>query len=83
MTLQGREGMASSRCIKCNLTQKEWTNNMRGTLLNVNDLNNTIPNIHIGQKRPMLWSICPTDTVVPLLHCEMGTVNDQLYKKLF
>ena len=38
---------------------------------------------NIGQKQPMLWDICPMDTVVPLLHCEIGTVNDQLYKKLF
>ena len=56
---------------------------MSGTLLNKNDLTNTIPNSHIGQKHPMLWSICLTDTIVPLLHCEMGTLNDQLYKKLF
>ena len=46
-------------------------------------MNHTVPNHHIGQKRPQLWDVCPTDTVVPILHCELGTVNDQLFKKLF
>ena len=83
MTLQGREGMASCRCIKCNLTQKEWKSGLGYTLLNITDLKHTNPNTHIGQRRPMLWEICPTNTVVPILHCELGTVNDQLFKKLF
>ena len=43
----------------------------------------TNPNIHIGQRRPILWDICPTNTVVPIIHCQLGTVNDQLFKKLF
>ena len=83
MALQGREGMASSRCLKCNLTQTEWKEGYGHTLLNKDDLTHTVPNIHIGQKRPMIWDVCPTNTVVPLLHCELGTVNDQLFKKLF
>ena len=48
------------------------------------DINNsTISNAHIGQRRSLLWNVSPTNTVVPILHCEIGTVNDQLYKKLF
>ena len=82
MTLQGREGMASCRCIKCNLTQNEWKSGMNYRLLKKEDLNSPGVN-NIGQKLPMLWNICPSDTVVPLLHCQIGTVNDQLYKKLF
>ena len=46
-------------------------------------MQHTVPNAHIGQKWPMLWQVCPTDTVVPILHCELGTVNDQIFKKLF
>ena len=77
MALQGREGMASCCCIKCDLTQNEWKLGQTHTLLNINDT------IRIGQKRDMLWEICPSNTVVPILHCQMGTVNDQLYNKLF
>ena len=53
------------------------------THIKKNDLKHTVPNVHLGQKRPMLWDVCPTDTGVPILHCELGTVNDQLFKKLF
>ena len=85
MTLQGREGMASCRCIKCDLTQKEWkTKKTNGRLLTIEQL--TAANhdtARLGQKQNMLWTICPTNTVVPILHCEIGTVNDQLFKKLF
>ena len=83
MSLQGREGMASCRCIKCNLTKNEWQSGYTHTLISKKDLNHTVPNVNIGQRRPMLWDICPMDTVIPILHCELGTVNDQLYKKLF
>ena len=83
MALQGREGMASSRCIKCNLTQSEWKAGLGSSLIDIGDINTISPNFHIGQKLPALWNICPTDTVVPILHCEIGTVNDQLFKKLF
>ena len=84
MALQGRESMASTRCIKCSLTKAEWTNEMSGRDLTIADINNNIkPNANIGQKQCLLWNICPSNTVVPILHCEMGTVNDQLYKKLF
>ena len=61
----------------------EWKTGFSHTLIKKNDLKHTVPNVHLGQKRPMLWDVCPTDTVVPILHCELGTVNDQLFKKLF
>ena len=83
MTLQGREGMASCRCIKCNLKQSEWKLGINHSLINKEDLTQTLPNISIGQKHPILWDISPIDTVVPILHCQLGTVNDQLFKKLF
>jgi hypothetical protein len=83
MSLQGREGMASSRCIKCNLTQTEWTRGITGSPITKIDLNHTLHNTYIGQKHLVLWNLCASDTVVPLLHCELGTVNDQLFKKLF
>ena len=82
MALQGREGMASCRCIKCNLTKNEWQSGIKPRLLKDEDLNSPLNN-NIGQKLPRLWNICPSDTVVPILHCQIGTVNDQLYKKLF
>ena len=31
----------------------------------------------------MLQKICPTDTVIPVLHCEIGTVNDNHNKRCF
>ena len=83
MTLQGREGMALCRCIKCNLTQSEWKLGQVHSLLKLKDLTNSLPDATIGQKCTMLWKICPSNTAVPILHCEIGTVNDQLYKKLF
>ena len=82
MTLQGREGMASCRCIKCNLTKNEWQSGIDYRLLKNSDLISPI-DLNIGKKLPRLWNICPSDTVVPILHCQIGTVNDQLYKKLF
>ena len=40
MTLQGREGMASCRCIKCNVTKNEWKSAGKDfRLLNRKDLN--------------------------------------------
>ena len=85
MTLQGREGMASCRCIKCDLTQKEWkTKKKDGRLITIEQLTATnLETVRLGQKQNMLWTICPTNTVVPILHCEIGAVNDQLFKKLF
>ena len=83
MILQGRGGMASCRCIKCDLKQSEWKLGLNHSLINKDDLNQSLPNSSIGQKRPLLWDICPKDTVIPILHCQLGTVNDQLFKKLF
>ena len=44
------------------------------TLLNIT---NDAPNTTIGQMKKPIWAICPTNTVVPILHCEIGTVNNQ------
>ena len=52
-------------------------------MLKKENLVHTVPNHNLGQKHPILWDIPPMDTAVLILHCEMGTVNDQLYKKLF
>ena len=53
-------------------------------LLTISNLNmSSLEAEQIGQKQKMLWNICPTNTVVPILHCEIGTANDQLFKKLF
>ena len=44
MTLQGHKGMASCRCIKCDLTQNEWKLGYVPKLLNINDINKALPN---------------------------------------
>ena len=82
MTRQGHDGMASCRCIKCDLTITEWKEGLSGNLSKNSDLQ-TGSNLLVGQKRSQLWSICPSNCIVPILHCQIGTVNDQLFKKLF
>ncbi len=78
MTLQGRDGMSSCRCIKCSATQSQWKQkDPNVTLLNLPDLCHETPNATIGQKKKPIWAICPSKTVVPILHCEIGTVNNQ------
>lgn len=84
MALQGREGYASSRCIKCDLTNTQWkSGRIGGNLLTLQMLTTDALAIHLGQKRPMLWRHCPLNSVTPILHCQLGTVNDQLFKMLF
>ena len=82
MTLQGRDGMASCRCLKCNLTKQEWQSSITPQLLLMDDVHSPTINSYIGQKKEALWRISPENTVVPILHCQLGTVNDQLFKKL-
>ena len=68
MTLQGRDGMSSCRCIKYNLTMAEWKSVRKGTIIKKDEL--TLGNnLLLGQKRLMLWGICPSDFIIPLLHC--------------
>ena len=58
--------------------------NHQGQLLTLDDIeNNPLATELLGQKQEMLWKICPSDTVITLLYCEIGTVNDQLYNKRF
>ena len=39
--------------------------------------------MRLGQNQNMLWTNFLTNTVVPIFHCQIGTVNEQLFKKLF
>jgi hypothetical protein len=83
MTLQGRDGMASCRCIKCSLTQNEWKRGLPiPPPLTLRDINQVELNTAIGQKEHPIWPICPTLSVVPILHCQIGTANDQIFKNL-
>ena len=82
MTLQGRDGMSSCRCIKCNLTQAQWKAGANSELLTADDLCQPIPNERIGQKNRCIYGIYAPDLVTPILHCEIGTVNDQFFKCL-
>ena len=72
---QGREGMASSRCMHCDLTMKEWSDNtMVGKNITLSDLILT-NSTRLGCKTYPLWNLCPIKWITPLLHEEMGMVN--------
>ena len=83
MTLQGREEMVS--CVKYYSTQKEQnTNNRDGRLITFDQLTATnLETVSLGEKHNIFWTICPTKTVVPILYCDIRTVNDQLFKMMF
>ena len=71
---QGREGMASTRCMHCNLTIKDWKDKEKvGKEITIADL--IANNRHLGCKTNPKWNICPTKWITPLLHENMGMVN--------
>ena len=70
--------MSSCRCIKCNLTQAQWKVGANSKLLTADDLCQPIPNMQIGQKN----DIYTPDFITPILHCEIGTLNDPFFKYL-
>ena len=37
----------------------------------------------IGLTSKPIWNICPSDCVVPVLHCQLGTVNYQIFERLW
>ena len=80
MSLQGCNGMSSFRFIKYNLTKEEWkSTNHQGQIFTLEDItNNNLAIKFQGKKQEMLWKTFQSDTVIPILHCEFGTVNDQL-----
>ena len=84
-SLQGRDGMSICCCIKCNLKKYEWNYpNQQGQLVTLDDIeNNALATKLLGQKRKMISKICPSDTVIPVLNCEISILNDQMYKNNF
>ena len=85
MCLQGRSGMSTTRCIKCRSTWSEWNrslNQMEHIPLHFEDLL-TGKDPQIGLSSAPLWNICPQDCMLPVLHCQLGTVNYQIFEKLW
>ena len=78
---QGREHMSSSRCFKCNLTASQWKNGEIGTILTLEDLLNH-PNLAIGQKQALVWLMGGNNSITPVLHCQIGTGNYQIFVML-
>ena len=82
MSVMGRSGMSSSRCIKCNLTKNQWSaDNAVMRLLTRLDFMSEI-NLEIGQTEKPMWDMGPEDCLSPILHCEIGTVVYQIEKLL-
>ena len=55
--------------------------NHQGQVLTLDDLaKNALATEILGEKQEMLWKIFPRYKVIPVLRCEISTVNDQLYK---
>ena len=85
MCLQGRIGMSSCRCTKCKTTWSQWNqgnNDMIHHPLILDDLLTGL-NPSIGLTSKPIWNICPQDCVVPVLHCQLGTVNYQIFERLW
>ena len=85
MCLQGRSGMSTSRCTLCKSTWSEWNrshNQMEHVPLTFQDLLSG-KDPQIGLSSPPLWNICPQDCMIPVLHCQLGTVNYQIFEKLY
>lgn len=40
-------------------------------------------NAEIGQSDLPIWNFSPTDCIIPVLHCELGTVKVQIFDHLF
>ena len=85
MCLQGRSGMSSSRCTKCKTTWSQWNRSENDTdhrLLKLDDLMSGT-DTDIGLTSLPIWNICPSDCVVPILHCQLGTVNYQIFERIW
>ena len=78
---QGREHMSSCRCFKCNLTIAQWKAGRIGQILTLMDLCNH-PNPEIGQKYHIIWNVGGDDSLTPVLHCQIGTGNYQMFVML-
>lgn len=78
---QGREHMSSCRCFKCNLTIAQWKAGRIGEILTLMDFCN-FPNTDIGQKYRIVWNIGGDDSLTPVLHCQIGTGNYQIFVML-
>ena len=76
LTVQGREGHASCKCMKCDKTQSQWKKDkgIPGIPLELDDLNKD--NTDIGSKTDPTWEFSPKDEwIIPLLHLGMGLAN--------
>ena len=74
LTVQGREGHASCKCMKCDLTQSEWKKGIPGIPLELGDLRED--NVEIGCKTDPTWEFSPlNEWIIPLLHLGMGLAN--------
>ena len=82
LLLQGRKGMSSCRCLKCIFTSRQWKEVVTsGKLLRRCDLKSS-QNRTIGQTEHRYWPYNPSECVVPLLHCEIGTAQVQIFDHL-
>ena len=81
MMLQGRSGMSTCRCIKCNLSKSQWITRVTSRLLTHAYLDSGL-NALIGLTDLPYWDMCPTNSIVLPLHCELGTVKYQLWDHL-
>ena len=80
-TLQGRDGMSTSKCLHCTATSSNWKpGDVRCEWTNITlDMLNTCSKV-IGCKTKPLINLPPERYITPLLHLLLGLIND-IWKK--
>ena len=82
LTLQGRKGMSGHCCMKCIFNSRQWKALGRaGKNLKRRDLRLREDNA-VGQTEHRYWPYSPSECIVPLLHCEIGTAKVQIFDHL-
>ena len=82
LLLQGRKGMSAHRCLKCHFTSREWKlQQCAGPKISRRDQRFS-KNTAIGQSEHRYWPYNPSECIVPLLHCMLGTAKVQVFDNL-
>lgn len=82
LAAQGREGMSTARCMRCNLKKSQWSDkDQEIEARNITFADLTPHNFEtLGCKSLPIWNFCPLKWLQPLMHENMGMVNKVYFR---